>query len=297
MIEKLKGDWEKYKGNPILSLSQNSWDSVFVRDAFIIKKRRQYYMFYTGRMTNGSAIGLAISEDGFKFKKTNCPAVKTTKNWEANLALFGSVIKHKNEFILYYNGGNENLLGIGAATSIDLIHWRKHKNNPIWCTKTNVSCTKQLLPFVIFYKDKYFMYTESLKAGWGIDVSISCDPYRFVDFNTVWTGAKDLNLDKCGAANPKVFIVDGMLLMGYNGFDYENPGNLRFAVSEDGINWKPFNDGKLILQKKNGEWDGFRTENAFLLFDNDIKLYYFGSQHKATNYRWDIGVATLKDKI
>lgn len=145
--------------------------------------------------------------------------------------------------------------------------------------------------------NKYHMYAErNTPSGWVIDISVCDNPYKFSNFTTAWNSACEFGVDLNGVANPKVYILNKTtFLMGYNGFDKGNSGNLRFAISEDGINWKTFNDGKVILEKINGTWDSYRMEKVFLHFgDDDIKLYYFASPSEAQKYECKIGIATLK---
>lgn len=308
-LELLKsGTWIKYSKNPILSPREKEWDCRSVRDPFVIKKDGKYFMFYFAYQGEPAAIGLAISENGFDFfRYGNKPIVNIGQpgEWDSSFVQIGSIIKIEDKYLMFYNGCRENgnvydLCGIGVAESRDLYNWVKYSGNPIWHTEENLKFSIHYLPFVLYDQKtkKYFMYTEkNVPPGrWLIYFSISDNPYQFSDFQLAWNGAQELGIDSLGVANPKVYkLKNGSFLMGYNGSDDQNnPGNLRLAISQDGINWQSFNDGKVILSKEKGAWDGYRMENVYFLFDeNDIKLYYFASESPEKKYAWQIGAAFL----
>jgi len=286
-------------GSHCLNIGSEDWNSTYVRDPYVIKINSSYYMFYSGKGSRSYGIGLAMSKDGYTFRKhSSVPVVNCGEcgEWDSFYIQFGSVIKFNKKFLMFYDGGrkeNNNWLelGIGIAESDDLISWKKFNGNPIFSTQGNLS-KRQLLPFVVKVEDKFFMYTESHKdAGWKIDLSISKTPYYFDEFNTVWSGIKYKQCDVNGVANPKVFVINDGLLMGYNGFDTKVAGFLRLAFSRDGLNWECINKDYPILKGVTA-WDAWRRENCFILDDTgSLKLYYFASSNKEDEYKFRIGMA------
>lgn len=299
--------WIKYAKNPILEAKKGEWDGYAVRDPFVVKKDDRYFLFYHAYRGVISGIGLAISDDGFNFQRYGQQPILDLggiDEWDSGSMQIGSILKIGGKYVMYYDGYRSvdsefASEGIGIAESQDLYHWQKFSGNPIWSTSQKVKTTAEYIPFVVYHPEnqKYYLYTErSTAAGWNIDMSVSADPYKFSRFIPNWNGARSLKIDLTGAANPKVYYVNqNHFLMGYNGFDKDNPGNLRFATSSDGLAWQPFNEGKAILEKVPGEWDGYRMENAFLLRDEDeLKLYYFAEAAVRPELKWSIGVATCK---
>jgi len=59
----------------------------------------------------------------------------STETWDDYTTWTGSIIKHNSLWYLFYTGGcraeNGKIQRVGLATSIDLIHWDKHPDNPL----------------------------------------------------------------------------------------------------------------------------------------------------------------------
>lgn len=54
---------------------------------------------------------------------------------------------------------------------------------------------------------------------------------------TEWNGAREFGVNLNGVVNPKIYILnETTFLVRYNRFDKGNPDNLRFSISEGGIN-------------------------------------------------------------
>ncbi len=54
--------WKKYEGNPILDISEKSWDRISATRADIKKFHGHYYIFYSGRKNYFYDIGIAKME-------------------------------------------------------------------------------------------------------------------------------------------------------------------------------------------------------------------------------------------
>lgn len=128
--------WEKYKNNPIITLSDEGWDSSYIaaNGAAVFYNDMVYY-YYQGTNAEGlTEIGLAISEDGVNFvKKEN--AVLTcgaTGTWDSQVTADPYVIEHDGKLFMYYLGMNDlNVQKLGVAVSEDGINWVKSKTNPV----------------------------------------------------------------------------------------------------------------------------------------------------------------------
>ena len=127
-------NWSKLKMvlNPGNS---DSWDCVINRGSLVIYNNK-YYLWYTGQKNQISKIGLAISEDGYKFRKyANNPILIPEFDYEYISVMNPHVICDNDEkiFKMWYAGGEHIEPDVICyATSTDGINWIKYKKNPIF---------------------------------------------------------------------------------------------------------------------------------------------------------------------
>jgi predicted GH43/DUF377 family glycosyl hydrolase len=124
--------WTKYKDNPILDIGvQGSWDATHVYCPIVWKEANSWKMIFTGCSTHAFQVGLAISDDGISWKKSERnPIFGSCNSWTLN-----SWGKHETEgWGLFFDGHEYNLLynpvtrrprQIGLATSRDFVSWKE----------------------------------------------------------------------------------------------------------------------------------------------------------------------------
>lgn len=124
------GKLEKYKKNPILNPSRkNKWESAAVYNGTAIKKDGKIYLFYRAEQNYYneyiSRIGLAISKDGFKFKKMDKPVIFPERRYEKRGCEDPRVCEIDGKYYMTYVAYSGRKISIVLATSSDLIHWKK----------------------------------------------------------------------------------------------------------------------------------------------------------------------------
>ncbi len=149
------GKLEKYKENPILiPLRDNRWESAAVYNGTAIEKDGKIYVFYRAeeKYYNEyvSKIGLAISEDGFKFKRYENPLIFPEEEYEKRGCEDPRICEFGGEYYMTYVAYSGPDVNIALAVSKDLIHWEK-KGILIKNSKSG-----GLIPGKI--NGKYFMY-------------------------------------------------------------------------------------------------------------------------------------------
>ncbi|PKO19099.1 MAG: hypothetical protein CVU39_00680 [Chloroflexi bacterium HGW-Chloroflexi-10] len=119
--------WTKYIGNPVLTIGTgNSWDSVYVGAANVIKVGSSYYMWYRGGLNGG--IGYATSPDGITWTKdVNNPVIANGSGGWDHYAYHPRVLYDGTVFHMWYSGGDPtgNLSQVGYAISSDGAHWTR----------------------------------------------------------------------------------------------------------------------------------------------------------------------------
>ena len=127
--------WTKYGSNPILSLSTGKWDSVGVRDPWVLRVGNTYHMWYVGwSSASGYMVGHATSSDGTSWTKDSANPVlepEPLNDWEAYYIENPCVVRDNGHFIMYYSGGyTSNKQRIGLAYSDDGANWSRDPLNP-----------------------------------------------------------------------------------------------------------------------------------------------------------------------
>lgn len=96
--------WERYSGNPVLKVTENSWDSRFVSDPYVAKDNDKWVMFYYGYNHKNAQDGIAFSKDLFNWIKYGKPIL--TNGSEGDIdeihAHKPAVIYHNNRLYHFY---------------------------------------------------------------------------------------------------------------------------------------------------------------------------------------------------
>jgi predicted GH43/DUF377 family glycosyl hydrolase len=112
--------WEKHAGNPVFSAAPAlEWERHKVTAAQVIKREKDYLMFYIGfQDIHLARIGMAKSPDGITgwVRFAGNPVIfPTPGDWDASACYRPFAIREKDRWMLWYNGRNENLEQIGLA--------------------------------------------------------------------------------------------------------------------------------------------------------------------------------------
>ena len=141
-------------------LSPGDWDSVDVLNPSVARKENTYYNFYSGFDGKTWHTGLAISDDGFHWRKQGRIISPGPASWEgAYIAANGSALWNGSEFLYWYQAGPRETPEIGLAQSSDGKQWRKHPA-PVLETGPRGSWDERGVadPYVLRIGDTYYMY-------------------------------------------------------------------------------------------------------------------------------------------
>lgn len=119
--------------------------NMYLWDTWFIRHKNVNHIFYLQSMKvedpeerhNISFIGHARSKDFITWEELPMALRPGKKGSWDDLSLWtGSVLKHNNQFYLFYTGrknkrDERNIQKIGVAYSKDLIHWEKEEKNPL----------------------------------------------------------------------------------------------------------------------------------------------------------------------
>lgn len=124
--------------NPVSVLKPNKesgWEDRVNRACYWIKDG-VWYLWYTGMNEKEAKIGLAVSKDGYSFKRyQQNPIIVPTESHEQGAVMNPCVLWDDADFVfkMWYSAGEKfepDVLCL--ATSKDGINWEKHGQNPVF---------------------------------------------------------------------------------------------------------------------------------------------------------------------
>lgn len=131
------GPFEKYESNPVLGIENEGFDSWAAYNPCVTVKEGKFYMFYRAETRDESdtpyfgtsRIGLAISDDGYHFKKTSKqPIIDADNEWETPGGCEDPrIVKVEGVYHLVYTAyaPGKTDTTICHAVSTDLLNWTK----------------------------------------------------------------------------------------------------------------------------------------------------------------------------
>jgi hypothetical protein len=130
--------WTKYAGNPIMTATDDEWESGAVGFTSVEHDEHGWRMWYLGTDTSSNAtkqIGYATSEDGLKWEryaKNPVIGVDPANHWEKGAIAVARMIRDGKLIRTWYCCyPQNNTYAIGCAESVDGITWTRSPGNPI----------------------------------------------------------------------------------------------------------------------------------------------------------------------
>ena len=263
---------------------------------------RMWYAGTVGGAQGALGIFTAVSRDGANWSVNQTPVLTSAPNG----SVWGpSVLYNGTGYMMYYtenNGTTVQSRSIGAAFSSDGIHWTRYSDNPVLVSGPGVYDSNYIKNPSVVYKDgAYEMWyagsswpnatSGGLVLSTAIDYATSGDGLHWSKYpgNPVFVGAPDQIIDNATfVGHPNVLDVNGTLLMLY-GDGY----SIRYAISQNGINWTPMS-GNLVSSNHSFWESDYVSEPAALLNGSELNLWYYGASpiaNQSSPYIAGIGLA------
>ncbi|MFH1412533.1 MAG: hypothetical protein ABIG10_00690 [bacterium] len=115
------------KNNPIIKPNKkHSWESRKTYNPGVVYHNKKYYVFYRAVGQNWkSFIGLAVSSDGEKFKRSDKPVFYPRAEFESRGVEDPRITKIKDKFLITYTAYDGKSARLKSAVSTDLKKWKK----------------------------------------------------------------------------------------------------------------------------------------------------------------------------
>jgi hypothetical protein len=238
-----------------------------------------------------------VCADDMLMKWTACPENPVLRSgaqgaWDENIRERMWVIFEDGKFHAWYGGWKgpycqmqHKLVQLGYATSTDGVHWKRHRDNPIFADRwVEDMC-------VVRSGDTYFMYAEdeSYKKT-VIHLLTSPDKIHWTPQGNVLEKVPGSNWEANWVGTPLVWKEGTQWYMLYEG---GGPGDIALALSSDGRNWSRDRNNPVLPNAPGPAWDDQVTAG-----DSVIKLgnVYYLFYH-AIGTVWQTGIATSSDLV
>ena len=215
--------------------------------------------------------------------------------WDAGGVAAKSLVKVDNTFYLYYQGDNgSGMIGIGVATSKDLIHWDKSPHNPILTRGSSWESAWVGMPCVI-YDGRWKMLYEGCDGTHSqIGMATSNNGITWTKYgrNPVLTIGEIGSWDAGSVGTPSIVKVDKKYYVYYVATDGTVYTNTGLATSHDLITFNK--ETNPVLRRNAGQFDSQECSlNSIIYMDNQFIAMLSGYD----GINWSIGYAHSDDGI
>lgn len=134
--------WQKHPANPILPPGGGPFDATRCMNPFAVRVDNDYYLFYSGgddQRRQRICLAVAPVDDLTRWRRLG-PILElgAPGSFDELWCVLPCVHRIGGRWHLYYTGRNasteaglQSFTGIGLAVSDDLIHWRRHSDQPV----------------------------------------------------------------------------------------------------------------------------------------------------------------------
>jgi len=242
--------------------------------------------------------------------------------WDDLFLWTPQIVLYEDVFYLYYLGGNKSgRMAVGFATSPDGFHFTKFAGNPVMTPDDTGFDAYTVGPGIIVRSDSaWLMYYNAQDL-------VTFAPGRYVGratsatLNGPWLRSETPVISSghsgewdAGFIIPSAVLImeDGSFMMFYTGgidLGLWDDFYVGMATSQDGINWKKYNEpgttqhpfeesDPVLMTGNNGEWDGAFVWMANVTQHHEgFRMYYTATGVNNRKAIKGIGYATSKDGI
>lgn len=261
----------------------------FSKDPSIVPFGGRYLMYFTlppaePGAQRGWHVGIAESDDLRDWEVVGTLGPTATGPEEKGLAAPGAVVLGGKVHLFYQSYGQGPLDAICHAVSEDGVHFERDSSNPVFRPTGEWNCGRAIDADVIVDGDRLLMAYATRDPEMRTQILGMAEAPLDSDFSAgTWT---DLSIDapalypelpwekECIEA-PALGRVDGDLVMFYAGAYNNEPQQIGWATSSDGVHWERGALDPVIPSGEAGEWNSSESGHPGLLTDTDGSTFLF----------------------
>jgi predicted GH43/DUF377 family glycosyl hydrolase len=274
------------------------WDSHDALNPSVVQRNGAYFNLYSGFDGATWRTGLALSDDGGRWRKQGKILSPDPRTWEGNYwATNGSALFRHGEFFYWYQAGPAQTPRIGLARSRDGREWSKLAE-PVLDLGPRGSWDERGVadPYVIDMGGRLFMFylgqDRAHRQRLGLARSRDGVHWQKLRTNPIIELGDAGAFDEIGLGEPAVWQSHGWYWMLYTGRDRHENRRLGLARSRDGVHWE--RQGAPIAG--GAAWDNKVICDPTVEVDGGrIRVWFGGGNvaHPVENVNGQIGAAVL----
>ena len=280
--------WVKSAANPVLG---GKLGTCF--DVALLREGDKYRMWFSWRPKK--SIAVVESADGVKWSEPQIvlgPNPKSDWEEEVNRPV---VIKHGDQYHMWFTGQAKGRSNIGYATSPDGIKWERASDKPVLSPSEEWEKVAVMCPHVE-WDDVRFLYRMWFSGGdenepTAIGFATSPDGKEWTKFpaNPIFSADPDSPWEKHKVTACQVIRRGGTHIMFYIGFSDEEHAQIGIARSRDGLTQWERHPANPIIRPGKGKWDADACYKPFAIYDGSQWLLWFNGRSGSVE---QIGLAT-----
>lgn len=306
--------WERDARNPVLPPGGGAFDAGCCMNPHVLRVGDEYYMYYAGAdKSGGRRICLAIApvSDVTKWRRLGPLFERGGKDaFDETWCVLPCVHRIGGTWHLYFTGrsaregGLQAFWGMGLATSDDMLHWKKHSDQPVltgdgfpeWPENKGIAGGGRILEIPqpdgrVLYRMHYTLPTGRTSRSLLVDqakqsvIAHSYDGLTWFDKRVVLRPRLDASYENAATIALNVWKTRTRWRAIYAGIGTRfGAYSICEAASDDGLNWVRGRPGEnLALPPSGTGWESKMTEYPNVIEENGrLRLFYCGNGYGVT---------------
>ena len=278
-------DWERDSDGPVVSLGEpEDFDDTHVFAPLVAFENGRWSLWYCG--SRGAVaerifrLGLAVSDDGVTFKKTDDSPVYEFGDGKRSV-LTPILLRSPDGAVLRENGSLRMWFAAADLTvpgGLHTLHETSSDDGVTWSSPSEAQLDNVYAPTIIREGDTYRMwYTDVSAESWVIRHAFSRDGKRWT-VSPKPAVAIDQAWEKDRLFYPTVLKKDGFYIMWYGSYwtERDQTTAIGSAVSADGLLWDKNPSNPVMRPDPSRPWESHYTtsQSVMCLPDGSWRIWY-----------------------
>jgi len=299
--------WQRKGTEPALSLaSDGAFDSEHIFAPCVARVDGRYHLWYCGSQGKVSErvfhLGLAMSEDGWHFKRSSAKPVFAFSDRKHSVltptllrAADGTPLRDaQGRMTIWFSSTH-----FAGASGSHALHKTTSRDGRSWSNPSPALLSGVYAPSVLKLGERYHLwFTDVSREPWILRHALSSDGETWEVTEQPILGI-DQDWEQGRLFYPHVLHIDGVFLMWYGSYWKQQARKtaLGFAVSSDGIHWHKHPQNPVLRPEPKRPWESHYTTSHSVIrrADGTFRIWYASrKQPPFVNKYYAIGAARWK---